>query len=341
MVEERTFRRQLEGSLGRLVPRSWRWKLLHARGEEDARLALAAPTGERYEVLVGFRRRAFPAELVDRLTRMSEGSWLLVAPGIGPRGRQLLDDAGISWLEPNGDCRIAVGGLYIERLVGKDRREPRPPGRRYVADLYSGGALRIVRHLLIDPERGWKVAEMADAAKVTPAFVSRTFATLEQAAFVERGRGATRAADPDALLEAWAQAAPAAEERFQFVSLEAGILRRLGGEEAGSGSVDAPDYALTAEVAAEQIAPFAGWTTIEMYVREPERWDERLALEPVPRGGNVVLIASSDRGIFDGAFASQGLVLASRPQVYVDLRRRGGAAEEAAAFLKRRGDLWK
>ena len=76
-----------------------------------------------------------------------------------------------------------------------------------------------------------------------------------------------------------------------------------------------------------------------MYVREVETWDDRLRLQSVPRGGNLVLIVSSDPGIFDGAF-SQGLVLASRPQVHVDLKRRGGAAAEAADFLRERGELW-
>jgi len=235
--------------------------------------------------------------------------------------------------------RIQADDLFIERLVGSasGRWRPEEARQRYVADLFSGSALRIVRRLLIEPERSWKLVDMAGLADVTPAFVSRVFATLERDAYLSKERGATRLKDREALLDAWTAAPAPRERRFERVFVQPGILSLLPVRP--SGPVGDPDYALTAEVAAEQIAPFASWRTIEMYVRDVEKWDERLRLQSVPRGGNLVLIVSSDPGIFDGAF-SQGLVLASRPQVYVDLKRRGGAAGEAADFLRERGELW-
>ena len=65
----------------------------------------------------------------------------MVAPRISPRTRGILTDGGISWLEPDGDCRIAMGGLFIERSleVGR-RREPGAAETRFVADLFSPAA---------------------------------------------------------------------------------------------------------------------------------------------------------------------------------------------------------
>ena len=60
---------------------------------------------------------------------------------------------------------------------------------------------------------------------------------------------------------------------------------------------------------------------------------------PVPRGGNLVLIPSVDRGVFDGSFMRNGLNLVCKPQLYVDLVRRGGVALEAAMSLRERGEL--
>lgn len=51
-------------------------------------------------------------------------------------------------------------------------------------------------------------------------------------------------------------------------------------------------------------------------------------------------VLSHDRGIFDGSFTRDGVPLVSRPQLYVDLKRRSGAAAESAAFLRERGELW-
>ncbi len=75
-------------------------------------------------------------------------------------------------------------------------------------------------------------------------------------------------------------------------------------------------------------------------MEDVQAWDARLGLTPVPRGGNVVLLTPADAGVFDGTLARDGVVLVSRPQLYIDLMRRGGAAAEAAAFLRERGELW-
>ncbi len=97
-------------------------------------------------------------------------------------------------------------------------------------------------------------------------------------------------------------------------------------------------YALTAEAAAEQLAPYARFSRVEAYVDELQELPE---LEPVPKGGNVVLIEPADEGVLDGVQGVRGLRLVSAPQLYVDLYRRGGAAREAADFFRKQGDLWR
>lgn len=177
---------------------------------------------------------------------------------------------------------------------------------------------------------------MAARAGASPGFVSRTFRTLERDAYVRRDPSGVAVADRDSLLDAWANAPPPPELREEGVSLAgpaSAVLGRVAEETAPN------EYALTAEAAAEQVAPFARFNRVEMYVRDSERWKRSLELTPVPVGGNVVLIEPADPGVFDGAFRVEptGLQLVSLPQLYVDLQRRTGAAD-AAAFLKQRLD---
>jgi hypothetical protein len=346
MVEvrkERDMDRALEAALERTLPRGWRATIRPTEAQDGgtaAILDIASPTGDRSQARVEFTSRAEPAEVYRQLAWLQQrGAALLVAPRISPRTRRILNDGGISWLEPDGDCRIAIGGLFIERsLGGRRRREPGVAETRFVADLFAGGALRIVRWLLIEPERSWTLTDMASRAGLTIGFVSRTFKTLARDAYVERARGSTRLLDRDALLDGWATAPAPAEERLDRVSLAEGasaVLRRIRELEATS------PYAITAEAAAEQIAPRARFSRVEIYVDDEQAWDQALSLTPVPRGGNVVLIRPVDRGVFDGAFERDGLSLASRPQLYVDLVRRGGAAADAAAFIRERSVLWE
>lgn len=335
--------RALEAALGRILPAGWRATVEPAGAQSggiDAVLEIVSPTGDRSRASVEFRTRAEPAEVYRQLPWLQQfGAALLVAPRISTRTRGILADGGISWLEPDGDCRIAIGGLFIERsLGGGGRRESGAAETRFVADLFSGGALRIVRWLLVEPVRSWTLTDMASRARLTIGFVSRAFKTLARDAYVERERGSTRLLDRDALLDGWVAAPAPADVPLERVSLGDGpsaVLRRVRELEAPS------PYAITAEAAAEQIAPRARFSRVEIYVDDPEAWDRALDLTPVPRGGNVLLIRPVDRGVFDGAFERDGLTLASRPQLYVDLVRRGGAAAEAAAFIRERSALWQ
>lgn len=358
---EATLLDDLQKALQEVMPPDWRWQLRvqDRPSEADAGLDLTDPSGASTQLFVELKSRLYPSEIVRQLRWYGErGPWLVAAPVVGARARQLLADEGISWIElGTRECLIAIGTMRIERLPARRSRElitrvgtvraaaaktrgagtVSEPGRRYVADLFSGKALRIVRWLLVDPERQWTLDDMVSAARASPGFVSRTFATLERDAYMERARGANGLRDADGLLAAWAAAPPPRDRLVSRVSLlptpqaVLDAIRELP---------QAPRYALTAEAAAEQLAPFARFSRVEMYVDETEAWERALDLTPVPRGGNVDLIVPVDAGVFDGAVQAGALSLVSRPQLYVDLKRRAGPASEAADFLRDREALW-
>jgi len=335
--------RAFQQALTKALPTGWRMTLASENAVRtsgvDAYLDLAAPSGERVRACVEFKARAEPAEVVRLIPWLQQcASAIVVAPTIGPRARDILANAGISWMEPEGDCRISLGSLFIERLTRERRRRPAgAPDTRYVAELFSGGPLRVVRWLLIEPQHSWTLKDMAQRTGLTLGFVSRIFKTLARDAYLDRARGASRVRDRDALLDAWAAApAPADEisERVATVGGPEGVLRMIQ-------AFTAPrPYAITAEAAADKVAPFARFSRVEMYVNDVPGWDRALGLTAVPRGGNLVLIKPVDPGVFDGSFERERVLLVSRPQLYVDLLRRGGAAAEAAAFMRDRGELW-
>jgi hypothetical protein len=330
-------------ALARMLPSGWEVTIEAGAGaldpSIDVAIGLIAPTGERVRASVEMKPRAEPAEVTRLVPWLQQrGPSILVAPTISPRTRSILTAAGISWMEPEGDCRISLGGLFVERLTrAPRRREAGTSGTRFVADLFSGGALRVLRWLLLEPERAWSIDAMAQRASLTPGFVSRTFKTLARDAYLDRSRGASRLRDRDALLEAWAAAPAPQDTAFGRVATVDGPEAFL----ASMRAMTAPGrYAITAEGAADRLAPFARFSRIEMYVDDVVAWDLALGLTSVPRGGNVVLIEPAEGGVFDGSFERGGVMLVGRPQVYVDLVRRGGAAAEAAAFLRDRGELW-
>jgi len=343
----------VEQALKLAIPGSWRWTLRPEQGETrtpnpkwphlalativrpDARLDLRSPTGERYAVLVEAKESLSPSRIVQFSPLYKQGTWLLAAPIVGPRTREVLNAEGISWLEFAGDCRIQVGGLFVERTARqrKSRTVNTAEGqRRFVANLFSGAALRMVRWLLVEPEHSWTVTEMGRKAKASAGFVSRAFATLERDAYIIRTDGAAGIRDFDGLLGAWAKAPPLHDIRIERVSAAgpAEVVASIAAAKLKS------EYALTTEAAAEFVAPFARFSKVEMYVADANVWSRLLRLEAVSRGGNVALIRPQDPGVFDGGEIRQKVRLVSWPQLFVDLYRKGGAAREAAEFLRSR-----
>lgn len=335
--------RAFEVALRNVLPPVWGISLdreVAARGPRvDAYLNLTPPTGERIRACVEWKSRAEPSEVARIVPWLRAcGPAIFVAPTIGSRARGILSSAGISWMEPDGDCRIALGSLFVERL-GKDRprKEAGATDSRFVADLFSGRALSVVRWLLIEPDQPWSLADMATRTGLTQGFVSRTFKTLARDAYLNRAPNASRLSDRDALLEAWAAAPAPADDVSERVATVSGVeaLVRMLRDQPALGR-----YALTAEAAADKLAPFARFSRVELYCDDVTAWDLALGLVPVPRGGNLVLLKPVDRTVFDGSFARDGVTLVSRPQLYVDLERRGGAAAEGAVFIRERGELW-
>jgi DNA-binding IclR family transcriptional regulator len=73
-----------------------------------------------------------------------------------------------------------------------------------------------VRALLADPQRHWRVSQLADRVHLNPGNVHRSLAALLESGFLEREGEAYLVADPGSLLEAWAEAAAMPRERVSL-----------------------------------------------------------------------------------------------------------------------------
>lgn len=353
-----------------VLPPSWHLELqgqlrLLDDFEPDGVWSLVDGRGDRTQLLLEAKLRPTPQALADWLARLerrvpsnSPAPWVVVAPDLSTRSRQLLREADVGFVDLSGHASLRLPHLVVEVddspvSAGESALMPiQPdlvewawstrPDQRYIKDVFSGVALRIVRRLLLEPEREWRVGDMAAASRASKGMVSRVFATLERDAFLTgEPRGRKRLSDPEGLLDAWASAPAPKEARGQLVTTLplSAALERVSALVSG--------YGLTGEAAADLIAPYARVARIEFYVtqaRDEDEWLNILDARPTTRGANIIIIRSSDAGVLDGAETISGpagrLRNVSRPQLYVDLVRRGGQAAETAALLKSRGLIW-
>ncbi len=125
---------------------------------------------------------------------------VVVVPFMGEVGRQICDEAGVSWLDLSGNAHIVAAGLRIH-IEGKPNAYRRP-GRP--STVFAPRSSRIVRQLLMEPGRRLHQRELASVAGLDEGFTSRIVHKLEADGLVERdAEGALHVTNFDLLLSAW------------------------------------------------------------------------------------------------------------------------------------------
>lgn len=124
---------------------------------------------------------------------------LLIAPYLSPASRAICEEYEVGFLDLMGNAHIAFNSVFIERAVAT----PSPSERRGLRSIFSPGAARILRIMLRDPRRPWRVSALAEAAGVSLGHVSNVRRALLDREWVEQGIGGIVLSEPDVLLDTW------------------------------------------------------------------------------------------------------------------------------------------
>lgn len=254
---------------------------------------------------------------------------VFIAPYISPRAAEICAKEGVGYLDLAGNCRLVFDRVYIER-----QGKPNPfSEKRDLRSLYSAKATRVLRVLLVNSKKAWKVQELAKEAAVSLGQASNVKRRLEDREWLRKEPDGFLLANPEATLTEWADNYTFRKNRVRdFYSMksvaevEAEIARACGEREI--------PYALTGFSGAARLAPAVRYQRAMAYVGD--RQDEvasALGLKEVSSGANVSLLAPYDAGVFYGGKDVDGLRVAAAEQIYLDLAGYRGRGEEAAVAI--------
>ena len=99
---------------------------------------------------------------------------VLIAPYLSPASRELCRENGVSFLDVEGNARLAFGTVFIDRLIS----DKPPSERREFKSLFMPKSARVLRVLLRNPKRVWRVVDLADAAAISLGHVSNVRTAL-------------------------------------------------------------------------------------------------------------------------------------------------------------------
>ncbi len=344
MVESGEIRRQVAQRLRELLPKAKAWEeSTDAKiARRPADLTLKFRLGEQeHLVAVEVSTLGQPRQIHAAVTRLAEirralpGAYpVAAAVYIGPESAKILKSHNLGYVDLSGNCYLALENVLIE-MEGK--RNVRP-STRPLRSLFAPRATRVVRVLLVDPARGWRLEELAHAALVSLGHAHNVVKRLEDLAWAERGEDQRiRLSKPADLLEGWADSySYRTNEIVSYVAPER-MSRRYMAELARVAVGERRRYAFTLNAGVSLVVPNLRMPVVHCHLEgDPAPIAKALGLRPSAEAdGTLHVLTPYDPGVFYGALEKGGLAVVCLPQLYADLFRYERRGREQAEHLRR------
>lgn len=311
-------------------------------------LAVHLMAGDRPHILLcEFKDPGQPRQVREALrqlksyTQRGDETPVVMASWLSEAARAACVEAGASYIDLEGNCRLAFGAVFIERRTGdKPKAE-----RRAATSLFAPKSAQVLRCMLRDVSRTWKLAELADEAGVSIGHISNVKMALLDREWATDDYG-LRLSRPGALLDGWRDAySPPPGARVGFYT-------PLHGSAFDEAAIRALARANHGDRGKALMASFSAARWLSPYVRGPDQhfyanWEafdvlrQALELEHQDRGSNVTITIPKAEGVLlDFEELAHGLRVTSPVQTYLDLYVSGERGREAADHLRRNLLLW-
>ena len=263
---------------------------------------------------------------------------ILIAPYLSSQAQDLCREFDVAYLDFEGNARLAFGTFFVSRQFAKKPMVE----RRELRSLFKPKSVQVLKVMLREPSRTWRVAELAEVAGVSLGHVSNVRNSLLDREWAKLADDGMYLSTPGALLDAWRAAyEPPAGQRQAFYTTLHGAsfdaaLRERSSEEVGQ-------IALASFSAAQWLAPFGRTGTHYFYADAAgvEFLRSSLKLSAASKGENVVVEILDDSGLFrDTVQPAPGVVCTSPVQTYLDLAVAGERGQEAADYLRQERLQW-
>lgn len=269
-----------------------------------------------------------------------QGVPLVGASWLSPESRRLCEQEGVGWIDLAGNCRIAFEGVYIER---ESAERPKPAARNFRA-VFSPKAGQVLRTLLRDPSRPWKVSDLAQVAGVSLGHVSNVRTALINREWATAGEDGLRLTSPDALLDAWRDDyEPVRGERTTwYTTLHGRELEQILRHTLAAPSLEGRAM-LGGLSAAHWLAPYVRGNTTMLYAdgQATAALVDALKLRTARSGANVEIVEPDDNAILRERVEHPGVPPVSSPvQTYLDLWHIDDRGREAAEHLREKLLKW-
>jgi len=335
MLKSGEVRKQVGQRLRELLPAATGW-------QESADFRIGSQTadlvsrfqlaGQEHTIVVEVSSLGQPRQIRASVTRLNEirrelpGAHPVAAAAyIGPQSARILKNNGLGYVDLSGNCYLAFGNVLIEKEGKRNVR----PSTRPLRSLFAPRATRVVRVLLIEPARTWRLEELGKASGVSLGHSYNVVKRLEELAWAERDADQRiHLSKPADLLEAWCESYTYRANGITSYLAPERVTRKFMGEIARAAVAAGRPYAFTLNAGAALLVPSLRLPTVHCYLEgDPTPFAQGLGLRPATEAdGTLHILQPYDPGVLHGAYEKGGLKVVCLPQLYADLihyERRG------------------
>jgi len=344
MLKSAEIRRQAAQRLRELFPRARGWEeSTDVRlGNQTADLLVRFKLGEHEQTMVvdvtplGQPRqiRAAVTKLADARRALPAAYPVAASVYIGPQSARILKDNNLGFVDLSGNSYLAFEHVLIDRAGKRNVR----PSTRPLRSLFAPRATRVVRALLAEPGRAWRLEELGRAAEVSLGHSHNVVKRLEDLRWLERDGAQriqlTKLAD---LLEGWVESYTYRSSEMASYFVPERVTRRLMADLARTAVAEGRRYAFTLGAGVSLVAPPVRLGAVHCYLEgDPAPIAATLGLHPAGEAdGALHLLSPYDPGVFYGLLDKAGLKVVCLPQLYADLARYERRGAEQAEHLRR------
>lgn len=265
---------------------------------------------------------------------------VLLAPYLTFDSQELCREKNISFLDMEGNALIQFGGVYIDhRMPGKPVSE-----KRGLRSIFSPKSAQVLRMMLNDPLRTWKVSELSAEGRISIGHASNVRKNLLEREWAVSSDEGITLDNPGVLMNEWR------ENYRQITGTKKNFYTPLHGSALESQlrkilcCDDAQGVAILASFSAAQwLSPY-GRTGMNFFYADDKGVDKLISglkLSPTSKGANVTITIPKDEGIFlDTMEPAPGILTTGIVQTYLDLSIQGERGLEAAEHLRNEWMTW-
>lgn len=264
--------------------------------------------------------------------KLPDAYFVFIAPYISSKSVEICESEGVGYLDFSGNCLLSFDNIFIQKKDYPNQFVE----KRDLKSLYAPKAERVLRTLLCNPGRKWKIQELAAESAVSLGQASNVKKILVDREIVSGKRGGFRLIDPVVLLREWAENYDYRKnEVHEIYSLK--NIAEIENTLAVYCNEHKIRYALTGFSGVARIEPAIRYKKAMVYATDLKEDDfSKLPLKEVKSGGNLLLFRPYDNGVYYGSRGVDSIQVASNIQIYLDLQSYRGRGEEAAQVVYER-----